>query len=117
MQEIESVIDEPHFALAVGRCLRLREAWQSGVVDATKLAIDIGGLHVDTCKRSDGARIFVRPVKPGPRQQLNTSTRLVEEHGDAKLTDLLQTLADCPKARSASIYDRCRAVYEGLTAR
>jgi hypothetical protein len=25
----------------------------------------------------------------------------MEQHGDAKLTDLLQTLANCPKARSA----------------
>jgi hypothetical protein len=25
--------------------------------------------------------------------------RLMEQHGDAKLPDLLQTLADCPKAR------------------
>jgi hypothetical protein len=40
--------------------------------------------------------------------------KLMEEHGDAKLTDLLQTLADCQKARSASIHDRCKAVYEGL---
>jgi hypothetical protein len=39
------------------------------------------------------------------------------EHGDAKLTDLLTALADCPKARSVSIYDRCRAVYEGLAVR
>jgi hypothetical protein len=39
---------------------------------------------------------------------------LMEQHGDAKLTDLLQTLADCQKARSASIHDRCKAVYEGL---
>jgi hypothetical protein len=38
--------------------------------------------------------------------------RLLEEHGDAKLTDLLVTLADCPKMRSASIHDRCEAVYE-----
>jgi hypothetical protein len=36
------------------------------------------------------------------------------KHGDAKLTDLLSTLADCPRARVASIYDRCSAVYEGL---
>jgi hypothetical protein len=36
------------------------------------------------------------------------------EHGDAKLTDLLQTLANCPKAHSASLHDRCKAVYEGL---
>ena len=34
------------------------------------------------------------------------------QHADATLPDLLVTLADCPKARSANIYDRCRAVYE-----
>jgi hypothetical protein len=28
--------------------------------------------------------------------------RRMARHGDAKLTDLLQTLAACPKARSAS---------------
>jgi hypothetical protein len=43
--------------------------------------------------------------------------RLMAEHGDARLTDLLTTLANCPKARSASIYDRCKVVYEGLIAR
>jgi hypothetical protein len=37
--------------------------------------------------------------------------RLMEQHGDAKLTDLLQTLANGPKARSASIHDRCKAVF------
>jgi hypothetical protein len=37
--------------------------------------------------------------------------RLMAEHGDAKLTDLLETLADCPKARSISAHDRCKAVY------
>jgi hypothetical protein len=35
----------------------------------------------------------------------------MERHGDAKLTDLLSTLADCPKARSASVHDRCKAVW------
>jgi hypothetical protein len=40
--------------------------------------------------------------------------RLLEEHGDAKLTDLRVTLANCPKARSASIHDRCKAVFERL---
>ena len=39
--------------------------------------------------------------------------RLIEKHGDARLTDLLRTLAPCPKA---SVYDRCRAIYEGLAA-
>ena len=43
-------------------------------------------------------------------------TKLLDEHGDAKLTDLLVTLADCPKTRSASIHDKCQAVYEGLTS-
>jgi hypothetical protein len=49
----------------------------------------------------------------GRRGQYNVE-RLLAEHGDAKLTNLLTTLAACPKARSASVYDRCRAVYEGL---
>ena len=49
----------------------------------------------------------------GRRGRLSVA-RLMEEHGDAKLTDLLQTLADCQKARSASIHNRCKAVYEGL---
>jgi hypothetical protein len=40
--------------------------------------------------------------------------QLMADHGDAKLTDLLVTLADCAKARSLSIHDRCKAVYEGL---
>jgi hypothetical protein len=35
--------------------------------------------------------------------------RLIAAHGDAKLTDLLTTLADCPKgARSASMIDARR---------
>jgi len=33
---------------------------------------------------------------------------------DAKLTDLLATLADCPKAQSVSVHDPCKARYEGL---
>ena len=32
------------------------------------------------------------------------------------MPDLLAMLANCPKARSVSIYDRCKAVYEGLMA-
>jgi hypothetical protein len=34
--------------------------------------------------------------------------RLVEEPGDAKLTELLATLTNCPKARPASVNDRCK---------
>jgi hypothetical protein len=40
--------------------------------------------------------------------------KLMAEHGDAKLTDLLVTLANCEKARSRSGYDRCKAVHERL---
>ena len=53
---------------------------------------------------------------PCTRRGRYAVTKLLEEHGDAKLTDLLVTLADCPKARSASVYDRCKAVYDGLAA-
>jgi hypothetical protein len=49
----------------------------------------------------------------GRRGRYNVE-RLMAEHGDAKLTDLLVTLANCPKARSASIHDRCKAVFERL---
>jgi hypothetical protein len=49
----------------------------------------------------------------GRRERYNVE-RLIAEHGDAKLTDLLATLADCPKTRSVSVHDRCKAVYEGL---
>lgn len=51
---------------------------------------------------------------PCSRRETYSVARLMEQHGDAKLTDLLQTLANCPKARSASIHDRCRAVFERL---
>jgi hypothetical protein len=37
--------------------------------------------------------------------------KLMEQYGDAKLPELLYLLADCPKARSQSVYDRCKAVY------
>ena len=41
--------------------------------------------------------------------------RLIAEHGDVKLTDLLVTLANCEKARSVSIYDRCRPAMSDTT--
>ena len=49
----------------------------------------------------------------GRRGRYNVE-RLIAAHSDAKLTDLLTTLADCDRARSFSIYDRWKAVYEGL---
>jgi hypothetical protein len=49
--------------------------------------------------------------EPCGRRGTYNVARLIEQHRDAKLTDLLQTLANCPKARSASIHDRCKAVF------
>jgi hypothetical protein len=54
--------------------------------------------------------------EPCARRGRYSVERLLAEHGDAKLTDLLATLADCPKARSVSAHDRCKAVYDGLDA-
>jgi hypothetical protein len=52
--------------------------------------------------------------EPCARRGRYSVAKLMTEHGDAKLTDLLLTLAACPKARSASIHDRCKAVYGQL---
>jgi hypothetical protein len=49
--------------------------------------------------------------EPCSRRGHYAVARLMEQHGDAKLTDLLWMLADCHKAHSASIHDRCKAVY------
>jgi hypothetical protein len=41
--------------------------------------------------------------------------RLIAKHGaEVRLPELLTILANCQKARSFSIYDRCKARYEGL---
>jgi hypothetical protein len=37
--------------------------------------------------------------------------KLIEKHGDARLPELLQALAQCPKGKSHSIYDQCKVVY------
>ena len=63
--------------------------------------------------RSTALGIVCEPCGRRGRYRVET---LMAEHGDAKLTDLLRTLADCPKARPMSIHDRCKARYEGLAA-
>jgi hypothetical protein len=52
--------------------------------------------------------------QPCARRRRYAVARLIQEHGDAKLIELLVTLANCPKAGPAGMYDRCKAVYEGL---
>jgi hypothetical protein len=61
--------------------------------------------------RQPALSIVCVPCSPRGRYSV---AKLMEQHGDAKLTDLLQELAACPKARSASIHDRCKAVYAQL---
>jgi hypothetical protein len=52
------------------------------------------------------------------RHGLYSVKRLIAAHGaDAKLTELLVTLANCEKASSFSIHDRCKAKFEGFSFR
>jgi hypothetical protein len=55
--------------------------------------------------------------QPCGRRGRYSVERLMSEHGDAKILYLLAELTDCPKSQSASIHDRCKAVYEGLATR
>jgi hypothetical protein len=52
--------------------------------------------------------------EPCGRRERYDVVRLQAQFGwDAKLTDLLRALvADCPKRGAASVYERCKAVYE-----
>ena len=49
--------------------------------------------------------------EPCGRADRHNVATLIEQYGDARLPDLLHQLADCPKARSVSIHDRCKATY------
>ena len=46
----------------------------------------------------------------GRRGRYNVA-RLMEQYGDMRLPELRHVLADCPKARSQSVYDQCKVVY------
>jgi len=52
--------------------------------------------------------------EPCGRRERYDVVRLQAQYGwDAKLTNLLRALvADCPKRGSASVYERCKAVFE-----
>jgi hypothetical protein len=52
----------------------------------------------------------------GRRGRYNVA-KLIELYGDMKLPELRHVLADCPKAKSQSIHDRCRRVRYGEDAR
>jgi hypothetical protein len=51
--------------------------------------------------------------EPCNRRGRCSVARLVEEHGDAKLTELLVTLANCPRSHSLSIYDTVQSGLRG----
>jgi hypothetical protein len=70
----------------------------------------------------DGARTLSDLQEPtltvicvpcGRRWRYNVQ-RLMAQHGDAKLPDLLMALTDCHKARPARIHDRCAVRFERL---
>jgi len=60
------------------------------------------------------ASVLTVVCEPCGRRERYDVERLMRQYGwDAKLTDLLPALvADCPKRRSVSVYDRCRAMFE-----
>ena len=79
---------------------------------SSSAAADARGGAVNLGRRArEYARDHLRAVRTA---QAYNVERLMAEHGDAKLTNLLATPADYPKARSVGVYDRCKAVYEGL---
>jgi hypothetical protein len=62
-------------------------------------------------ERPKSAAIPIDPRFPSLSRP-SAAERIIEEHGEAKLPDLLATLADCKRARDGGVYDRCRAVYD-----
>jgi hypothetical protein len=83
----------------------------AGILEATLITMPRDGAMILSDVRSPSLSIVCEPC--GRRGRYNVA-KLIEEHGDAKLTDLLRKLTNCQKAQSASVCDRCRAVYEGL---
>jgi hypothetical protein len=83
----------------------------------SKLFLTIAAAFADAMPRGDALTLFRRPCSDaGDLPRAMRAPRAIrhlqgssKQHGDAELTVPLQTLADCPKARSASIYDHCQA--------
>lgn len=55
---------------------------------------------------------IVISCEPCGRRGRYAVERLKAKHGDARLTNLLLEIAQCEKARSFSIYDRCKVRYD-----
>ena len=48
----------------------------------------------------------------GRRGSYNVERLIAKHWADVRLHELLTIIADCPKARALSTYDRCRVRYE-----
>jgi hypothetical protein len=71
-----------------------------------------GARRLGNVRSTSGHRLSI--CEPCGRRERYDVENLKRQHdGDVKMPDLLAALvANCPKARSFSIYDRCKAVYE-----
>jgi hypothetical protein len=106
--------------LSTGRSIRAEAESYSDVI-ARLAADDQPGPRIGNASRrfddpqrvgSPTLAILCEPC--GRRGRCNVQ-RLIAKHGaDVKLPDLRAVLATCEKAHSFSIYDRCKAKYEGL---
>ena len=92
MQEVEGVIDQVDVAFAVGRRLGLSEARQPFDVNAAKLAVDVGVLHLEVRERRDGARIFGCPVEAGSGEELHAPVVDARGHAIAVQLDFVNPL-------------------------
>ena len=103
---------------------RGRSPWTSTGIAA--LAALRGGGSVKAMPRDGAITLtdlqapFLHMVcEPYARRGRYAVARLIVERGDAKLTDLLPALANCPRTTNptASIYDRCKAGFEATIPR
>jgi His Kinase A (phospho-acceptor) domain len=70
---------------------------QSPPISWPKLAIDIGGLHIEICESGDGAWIFFGPVEPGASEELHAA--VVDARGHAIAVQLYLVHPLCPRRR------------------
>jgi hypothetical protein len=67
--------------------------------------------HAPRCDSPSDMRVPPNPADRGERHDVESLKR--QHGGDVKMRDLLAALvAECPKTRSFSIYNRCKAVYD-----
>jgi hypothetical protein len=68
------------------------------------------GDHAHTLSDFRVSTLSIECEPCGRRGRYNVA-RLIEQYGDMKLPELRHVLANCPKAKSFSIHDRCQVRY------